>query len=85
MKPVKDNLEEKLRDAFSKLLPQREFIAYKVLQTEQVIVVHVFSQAKNRVPIRPVPYQTFEFKPESLELRELIGPEAIPYRITKYK
>lgn len=80
-----DNFEEKLRGAFSKQEPQREFISYKLLQKKPMVIIRVFSQAKDRIPIMPVPYQIYEFKVDLLELRELKGQEANSFRIENYK
>ncbi len=85
MERITENMEEKIKIAFTRLEPQRDFVGYKLLQTEPTFVVRVFSQAKGRLPVRPTPYQIFEFKPELMALRELIGMEAAPYRIANYK
>jgi hypothetical protein len=81
MERLTRDLEEQLREAFSRAMPQREFGGHHVVQVEPSLVVRVFSQAKGRAPLLPSPYQVFVFDAESLQLRELTGPEAQPYQL----
>ncbi len=83
MERLSDGLEERLRAAVSEWKPARTFVGYRVLQTEPMVVVRVFSQAEGRSPIWPVPYTIFAFDPETSELRKLTGPEAKPYEIPR--
>jgi len=78
-------LEQKVRESFSRVEPERTFQGCKIAEDERGMIVRIYSQSRRGPGVLPPPYRIFRFDPSSGILSPLASEEADPYMIKLYK